>query len=244
LNSYSSFDHTDDTGSIYFPNAPAGTYTALISSLDDHFGLLKGVTAPGEYTFDTTGTQHLTVVTKKKDGSPLPGYIWFAEPTTKDVLALGYSSGSLSVDVTPGTYTVMINALSDFYLLALPNVSVNSNTTQVTLDASTMPTGTITFNRYGFDNGFVDAWGSYCYWAYGFRISSGTVITYSTDTYDMEFYGWFNAQDGSNWDYSFKLTDAPVTISDGSTQTIDVGGTLSITAQPEKTSYYLGEQIN
>ena len=240
-NYFDYWDTTDSSGDIYFPDV-SGTYTALISSFNDHFGLVKSITAPGEYTFDTTGTQHVTVTTKKKDSSPLSGYIWFV-PSEKAPLEVGYSSGTLSVDITPGTYTVMISSLNSYYQFALPNIVIDSGTTQITLDASTMPTGTVTLTQYGFEHGYVVAWGSYCNWAYGFYINSQTVITYSADTYDVRFSGYLHPQDGSSWQYSFSLTDAPVTVADGSSQTIDVGGTLSITTQPEKTSYYLGEQI-
>ena len=237
----SMYSYTDDTGSVYFSGA-SGTYTALISSYNDNFGLIKTVTAPGEYTFDTAETQHLTVITKKKDGTSLPAYIWLV-PSNKSILEVGYSSGSISVDVTPGTYTIIVNGINDHYLLSLSEVTVDSSTSQILLDASTMPTGTITLTPHGFDYGYVYAWGSYCVWARGFLVDSQTVFTYSADTYSMRFEELVNAQDGSQWQYELSLTDANVIVTNGSSQSIDVGGNLSITTQPERSSYTLGEQV-
>ncbi|MEM3418525.1 MAG: C1 family peptidase, partial [Candidatus Nanoarchaeia archaeon] len=233
---------TDDTGTIYFANA-SGTYTVVVSSSSSHFGIMKtNITAPGEYTFDTTGTQHFSVTSKKKDGSFLSGYISFS-PFKSCSIDIGYSSGTINVDITPGTYTTLINGINDGYLLVLPSVIINSSTTQVVLDSSTMPTGSFTLTSHNFDYGYLYAWGSYCGWAYGFMINSSKSFTFSSDTYDMIFVGYISAQDNSKWSYELRLKDSSVTITNGSNQSFDAGGNLYLTSQPEKASYYIGDQV-
>ncbi|MFU2158916.1 C1 family peptidase, partial [Caldisericum sp. AR60] len=242
-NNWRGYGYTDDTGSLYLSNISSGTYKIFVFSESDHFGLIKSnITAPGEYTFDTTNTQHITVNTKKKDGSALEGYIWMVDPSSKNRLKLGFTDGSISCDITPGTYTAMITSLSSYYLLTLPNITIDSNTTQVTLDASTMQTGSITFTQHGFDRAYVYAWGSYCYWTYGFEFTSQKTIIFSADTYDLSLDGFIYPQDGSSWGYWFDVGYS--TVSNNSNLTIDFGGNLSISTQPSKTFYYQGEQVS
>jgi hypothetical protein len=225
---------------------PAGNYAVIATSMDDHFYLYKyPVSFPGSITMSAVGTPEVTLIAKKKDGSPLDqafvainitgGYanMWMYG-------RLGYvdASGEMVFHVTPNIYDVIVADTVNDYLLykADQNISVPSNV--LDFDMSIQPSAELAVGHTNDDHSDLTV----CTYEHNLLCPSyidmldGERLVVSTGL------GYLPIQDilredtlGNQWEYSFYMSNYNdyFYFSSNEVITFSVGGDLSVLGRTE-----------
>jgi len=239
----------DGSGSFYVPDS-SGQCNLVASSMIDHIGIMKNISAPGEYTLDAKDLCPVNLSTRKKDSSLMPAYFRFVPSPD---LIMEFPPYSDTIFLSPGTYTITAIGTSDFYYLGKTDVKINASEQpiRIDLDASSMETGTFTISYDKLDSvyiSFVSFFGD----AANFfdhiggpimSISSGTKFTFSAGKYQIMYrFGIYVPKIPETWRFSFY--PKTICISNKDDINLNLGDQLNGIIKTDKQYYSPGENVN
>ena len=215
-------------GFVEIPSLESGTYT-LVSSDWGNFIVDEGVSAPGLHAVSALGLPQVDIIAKDTAGSPINAKIVFADSEYGyGYVGYSYPDSPLGVYATPGQYDVTAIGYDDRYVLTLENESVGTSGGETILDASTLPTDTLTFNWDGFTDGNFHSYSPFSNYWFWMPVADGQSVTLSVSE---EYYPiWYEPilEDGDDtWKYLF--SDCCYTTVGGDSTSFTVGGTFTPT---------------
>ncbi len=231
-------------GYVVIDPIPSGTYR-VITSAWGMFVVSDGVTVPGVMTVSAEGLPGVQFIARDSAGAAIDAEVVLAEsPSGFGPVGYAYAATPLLVNMTPGTYDVTMIGYADRYVLASENRSISSDGQSVILDASVLPTDTVTLDWDGFDRGFVLGYvpftSSYWFWI---DVPDGQSVTLSSPESYYPLWTEVSMDDtvtGDTWAY--RAYDCCFTTgSGGSSTTLTVGGPFTVTASSERANYLPGE---
>ncbi len=238
----------DGSGSFYVPGG-SGQCNLVASSMIDHFGIMKNISAPGEYTLDAKGLCPVNLSARKKDSSLMPAYFRFVSSPD---LFMEFPPYSDTIFLSPETYTITATGTSDFYYLGKTDVKINASEQpiRIDLDASSMETGTFTISYDKLDSvyiSFISFFGDAANFFDHFggpimSISSGTKFTFSVGEYQIRYrFGIYVPEIPEAWRYFFG--NKTINISNDNIN-LNLGDQLNGIIKTDKQYYSPGENVN
>jgi hypothetical protein len=235
--------YTDGSGHIVFSDVPAGTYTVVVTSSDDHFLLLdENVEAPGVLSLDTDGTAQVDVYAFGLDGSsPVQAGVLFAPFfTARPDVGWTDTGGHLRVNVTPHTYSVIVASFSEPCFLVKPNVTVDGPLS-LDVNPTQMPTGEITPDLLDFASVRIGSWGSHSAWSWNFTLSDGETMAFSPDIYNLDP-DLIKSGYGADWYYTVDGGYGSYQVTAGSSGSLSAGGAFMASTMPDSSFYDPGTE--
>lgn len=237
------YAETDSSG-LAVMDITAGDYQLLVSSTTANFLVTKEITAPGFVAVNPSITNQVTVTARKLDGSPLQDAMIIANPSAYSFGPIGFtdSLGSLTAQITPGTYTFMVWSWDDYYYLSLPGVYIGG-TTDVQIYAAAMPTGQMPITLTDFDYVSLGIWSQYSEWmGLGYANVDGDQWTLSAGNYNIGSTLIKVVPDTSTWYYD--LEGFSMTLPAGGSYPLTVGGDFTISTDALSDTYLPGATVS
>jgi C1A family cysteine protease len=246
--------NSNSSGNLYLGDLPPGSWYFAVYSMDDYFGMLKHLTVPGEYTFDTTELCPVRLEAKRVDGTILNAFFQICSTNS----TVTFPPSSDKVLVSPGIYSIVAYSDVDHYYLAKSGVELNSKEEikEIILDASLMDTGSLTvtydkkFNYIGIaiksENIFLPHWFNWineAYWVSGQQKFFETNFIVSCGNYEVSYYlDIWNKEVPEEYTYTFN--GSKIQVFKGVTTKVDLGKKVTSSIEVPKAVCPPGSTIN
>ncbi|MFC1552551.1 C10 family peptidase, partial [Candidatus Latescibacterota bacterium] len=243
------FDYIGGSSFLNMPEVPAGQYTVLVRSPDDHFlFVLEDVTVPGNLELSVSDLTPVDVYTKAKDGtSPISAQVNFV-PFRYDSGYMGFTDASEGHDifyVSNWHYNaVAAICFEEPYHLVELNKTITAPT-NITFDPIEMPTGEVRVDLENFESIHLSHFSGYSNSCWLVAVPNGGSMMYSADVYDISPILSIDTPDGL-WRYYIHKGSSysSLNIENGGIYNLQAGGDFSVSTIPEKLQYNSGETVS
>jgi len=251
---YSFVPNVNSSGSLYTSDFAPHYFTINVYSMIDCIGIVKDITAPGEYTLDTTGLCPINLKSQKIDGTILPAYFQLSSGGVNMV----FPPCPDKIFVSPGNYNIIAYSNKDYYYLVKTNVKIENKekAEEIILDASLMDTSSliVTYDKKFYHVGvtikseYVNTpycfnWINVAYWVSESNKFSETKFILSCGDYEIYYYlDIFNKEIPEEYTYSFSKGN--IQICKGIATKIDLGKEIKCNIEISKKAYSPGSNVN
>ncbi len=237
------YDVTGTDGMVTFDLPASYGYDIVACSEPEHLLLYGRVTSSGTLTLDCRTASQIAVTAKRVDGSPLEANLVFECGGSEIMWPVRTAGGTGSFWVTPGVYDFHVwrwpSAGEEGYNLAMLHVDFGASGALL-IDTSAMPTARVSLDALPDFTAFLHL-GLYSdggfHWYPVFDLTQGDAI-YTEGSWDIIYKLTKDMSSTVTWIYSYSDS---VWLAADSDDPISAGGTLGLSALPDRGSYTRSE---
>ena len=225
-----------------FTNISAGTYN-LVATNATTFMIEESFSGPGTVSLATNALEEVSIGVNDETGTPITADVYFAY--RDEAFLLGTTTPTaVTVNVTPTTLNISAVSTSGYYILGLADQLMSAGSSPYTLDASVLPTDTLSINYDNFTNGDVTFPVPFSTLDETFTgIPDGSTVYFAAPIEDYTFVHALEYTDGGTGDvWTFEFEDCCFeTTTGGVDYPLTFGGTFVVEARTNYPVYYLGQ---